>query len=872
MYTRAVKHLALTGLLALAAPGLAWADRTYTTDADFDQGTLTSVNHDAPQNNQLQLSLNDPSLTDPYLWVANYGIGTVTKVDTRTGKQVGKYDTVLMQNWDGTVPPVNSPRSGCNSPSRTAVDGDGNSFVANRAFCGEKPSLTKYAGTLGYCVDRNGNGQIDTSKDANNNGTIEMSDPAEFFGQADECILWTKSYSVNGDLGRSVTVDGNNNLWVGGFYTSRLFKVNGATGALEKSIDPNAATGITAHVYGLAIGPEGYIYTSDPTYLRLRKVNPNAPAGQEVVSTLASPVPTYGIAVDKNGIVWLGNWSGSYRGGVVRADFVAGTVQVMPAPTNADCTGWTRGVSVDGDGNVWVACWSTSRLLKYNSAGVFQGSWQMAPGPLGVSIDSSLKVWTANQSSDSLTRFDPTNGTTQSFPAGGDPYSYWDMTGFQQRNFAQRQGNWTDIHDSGVANKDWATVRWNQEAQGSTPANTTITVFVRASDDESTLPNQQFVEVANGVPFNGVFGRYLEIKVFLRTTQVTVSPVLSDLKVESRNIGTWVLTQEGLNDKKLLHKAVRLQDGRVLVVGGHQTNTELYDSTTDTWSDAAPTSTTRRNHTATLLADGRVLVAGGAGGNLDATTTVYNPSTNTWSASGNMTQARRYHTATLMPDGQVLVVGGASTTLSTTAELYNPATGTWTATGSLTFGRREHTANLLPDGRVLVAGGFNSSGAAIKSAEVYDPTTGSWSPVGDMTQVRVYHSATSLPDGRVLVAGSHHSQIQPAATAEIFDPATNTWTATASMLQPRRYHAAVLLENGLVLVSGGHNQMTGNHAAADLYNPATGTWSSAAPMERNRYSHSLTLLPNGKALAVGGYSAIVGTTPSGEGTAEVFTP
>ncbi|HSP77855.1 MAG TPA: hypothetical protein VLQ93_04975, partial [Myxococcaceae bacterium] len=173
------KCLVLTGLLT-ALPGVALADRTYTLDADFDEGVLSSVNHDAPNGNQLQLDTS--STTEPFIWLANFSLGAVTKVDTRTGRQVAKYDSVLVKNWDGTVNAVASPRANCNSPSRTAVDGAGNAFVANRALgCGVSPAVTKYAGSLSACVDRNGNGKIDTSNDANGNGVIDINDPSEFF-------------------------------------------------------------------------------------------------------------------------------------------------------------------------------------------------------------------------------------------------------------------------------------------------------------------------------------------------------------------------------------------------------------------------------------------------------------------------------------------------------------------------------------------------------------------------------------------------------------------------------------------------------------------------------------------------------------------
>jgi sugar lactone lactonase YvrE len=518
------------------------SSRIYTFNADFDTGTLDNVNHDAPNSHQIQL--NQRMTVEPYLWVANWVLGTVTKIDTRTGLQVAKYDSVLQMNWDGSTPVVRPPREEgsfgsnepCgNTPSRTAVDAYGDAYVANRTFCGY-PSATKYAGDPSRCVDRNGNGQIDTSRDANGDGLVNLNDPAEFKGQADECILWTKNYGQSGGQGRSMAVDSDQNVWVGTYVDSKLFKLDGQTGALLQTLDPNAETGRTAYIYGIAIGPGGFIYTSDLGAGRLRKIDPNPAVQEHVVDELQSSYGTYGIAVDRNGVVWLGKWSGENGGGIVRADFATGTVTYPGEGTAGGCSGYTRGVAVDGDGNVWAACWRDNVLLKFAGDGSFLGSWPVAAGPIGVGIDADGKVWTVNQASDSATRFDPTTGTVQSFPTSGEPYSYSDMTGFQQRNVTLRQGHWTAVHDSGVVSTRWGTVTWNAEPQGSTPPGTSIIVEVRAADDQLQLPALPFVAVSNGVEFGGVQGRYVEVRATLKIQEGNTSPVLSDLRIEPANV------------------------------------------------------------------------------------------------------------------------------------------------------------------------------------------------------------------------------------------------------------------------------------------------------------------------------------------------
>ena len=67
---------------ALGAP-IPGTDVTYTLDADFDQGQLASVNHDAPNNDQLQLNRSQAFF--PFVNVAASARGTIVRVDVNTG-------------------------------------------------------------------------------------------------------------------------------------------------------------------------------------------------------------------------------------------------------------------------------------------------------------------------------------------------------------------------------------------------------------------------------------------------------------------------------------------------------------------------------------------------------------------------------------------------------------------------------------------------------------------------------------------------------------------------------------------------------------------------------------------------------------------
>ncbi|MCK9689493.1 kelch repeat-containing protein [Scleromatobacter humisilvae] len=106
------------------------------------------------------------------------------------------------------------------------------------------------------------------------------------------------------------------------------------------------------------------------------------------------------------------------------------------------------------------------------------------------------------------------------------------------------------------------------------------------------------------------------------------------------------------------HSATRLADGRVVVVGGNTTQTEIYDPVAGGWTTQGATAATHTSHGAVLLADGRILVAGGTQFAQPAAE-LFDPASGVWTAAATMLVTRSNPTATLMPDGSVMVCGGA---------------------------------------------------------------------------------------------------------------------------------------------------------------------------------------------------------------------
>ncbi|PYL09028.1 MAG: hypothetical protein DME33_05555 [Verrucomicrobia bacterium] len=349
-----------------------------------------------------------------------------------------------------------------------------------------------------------------------------------------------------------------------------------------------------------------------------------------------------------------------------------------------------------------------------------------------------------------------------------------------------------------------------------------------------------------------------------------------------------------MNKARAFFPAVALLNGNVLVAGGYDgslpfpdfifADSEIYNLQTGAWTPIAPMNTPRAAPVAVRLENGRVMVIGGGDQffNILDSAEIYDPSTNTWSKTAPMNDARfEDFVAVLLPGGKVLVAGGTGidgVTSLTSAEIYDEATNTWTFNGSMNVGRGEFANVVLNDGRVLVMGGItelSENGQPIASAEIYDPVTGTWTLTGSMSTAREDHTAVRLLDGRVLVAGGATSEDVPRlSSAEIFDPNTGQWTPTGDMTTGRseEEYGGIRLRDGRVLMPGGFSAFETPGASADVYDPRTGTWTPAGSMSVPRAGQPSTALPGNRVLVMGGLNSPPAATASVDIAVTIPTP
>ncbi len=126
---------------------------------------------------------------------------------------------------------------------------------------------------------------------------------------------------------------------------------------------------------------------------------------------------------------------------------------------------------------------------------------------------------------------------------------------------------------------------------------------------------------------------------------------------------------------RINHAALLLKDGRVIVTGGISgipvlSSTEIYDPLSSSWSPAAPMHFARFDHSMVLLPDGRVLVAGGSSDSVNSLTSalpsveIYDSKSDTWTDAPSLQTARFYLQAAVLSDGVYVTAGANGTAMS----------------------------------------------------------------------------------------------------------------------------------------------------------------------------------------------------------------
>lgn len=319
------------------------------------------------------------------------------------------------------------------------------------------------------------------------------------------------------------------------------------------------------------------------------------------------------------------------------------------------------------------------------------------------------------------------------------------------------------------------------------------------------------------------------------------------------------------------HKAVLLDDGRVLIIGGitrHERgdgptkSAEVYNPKTKKFTTVGSMNELRDEFTATKLNNGKVLIAGGQSRTISVKSTeLYNPQTNKFEKGPDMNFYRSDHTATLLKDGRVLLSGGeysvfALNNKNIPDEIYNPRTGKFSIAASLNVPRHNHSSILLQDGRVLILGGSNKKGI-LSSIEIYNTKNNKFKLDGNMNLPRVKPNVYVLKNGNVIISGGVGKGNGNAIflrEIEIYNPKTNKFKILTKRNSIPQMPAEVLLKDDRILFTGGATGVglsVQYYKTSETYNTATNKFTEGKNMNRVREGHVAILLKDGNVLITG---------------------
>ena len=345
-----------------------------------------------------------------FIWIPSQDQTDVAKINTQTLVEMARYK----------VGP------GGDSPSRTSVSGDGRFVVVNGRQTGRSVMI---AANVEDCLDKNGNGMIETSQGPNN----------VLPWPTDECLLWEKVWPYAGGFAagpRGTTwTPGtwdydqckyvNPKIWIGYLAPGGAghFVRVAVDGTVEETIVVPNWNGQGYSPYGGALDPEFRPWMAG---LRGEFIRINTDQNPITVDRFTPPGNTqsYGFTVDPDGNPWFAGCGGpvsTYNTETMAYTSIAGT--------NA-CH---RGIAAD-EKYVWAASNGPCGLVQIDRAtNTLVQFHNTAPcsTAIGVSIDAEKFVWLVDQEGWAW-KIDPENvPAMKQVMVPGSHYVYSDMTGGQ---------------------------------------------------------------------------------------------------------------------------------------------------------------------------------------------------------------------------------------------------------------------------------------------------------------------------------------------------------------------------------------------------------------------------------------------------------
>ncbi|MEW6251872.1 MAG: right-handed parallel beta-helix repeat-containing protein, partial [Planctomycetota bacterium] len=502
----------------------------YFTDGGFG-GAKINIHADTPT----QLERYRYSRPFPYLWVPASKRGTAVRICTSNDTDYGPGFGAIVGEY------LTAPGNTGSDPSRTAVDLDGNLWIANRNDSNLDPngvwggSVTKIGVVVGgtrcnadgspnaegqylkppflysTCQDRDGDGLIRTSRGLGNIlPWTGPRDPDPGVATADdECICkYTRVGNTHWEAQmRHVSVTRDNHVWVGshadGGWGLNTFHLLDPNGTVLESHDPNRGG------YGGLTDCDGNLWSVRKFYA-VSQWDPNDPNNGTNYGTGA-----YGLGIDRNGAILFTQFNANKLTQLPPG----GPVEYPTYATGGACSiasHWAFD-------QFWVAHRHSGLATRIrNNPNDPNNAWMQTIdlgggdpnyNASGLAIDSNGYVWVALMDA-TVEPYDQVNevvciradanpldpndpnwpaevymrvqlGSTSGYEA--HPYAYSDMAG-QVTLHTTGSGTWARVHDGEHFGVAWHQVLWNTDPNHAAG----LTVEVRAADRQTDLASKPY--------------------------------------------------------------------------------------------------------------------------------------------------------------------------------------------------------------------------------------------------------------------------------------------------------------------------------------------------------------------------------------------
>jgi hypothetical protein len=319
-----------------------------------------------------------------YIWIANSAESTVSKINTESLIEEGRYITRPDSNG---------------SPSRTSVNLNGDAVIANRSG-GITMIYARHENCLGANTS-NGPGDVKPWPD----DCVGWHTPMAYASQRP--VAWTK-----GTFSNTTCRYEDTKVWTSGANNSiDVLLVDGETGVVEQTVPiPGVSAGYYG-IYGGAVDSGDHFWGTQLGGGQLVRVDRVA----FTVQTWQTPAGGYGMTVDKNDRIW------TCSSQVARFDYPTQTWQSAQA-------GGAGGCMPDGENLLWLAN-DPMVAVDIDTLAVVQ-SIDLPSYVHGVSIDFNGNVWGPAIYNNEAYRVNPASGQIDTVLGLNYPYTYSDMTGF----------------------------------------------------------------------------------------------------------------------------------------------------------------------------------------------------------------------------------------------------------------------------------------------------------------------------------------------------------------------------------------------------------------------------------------------------------